>query len=105
MSINELLTYSFVITINDLQHDIFNQRFHIANLDNPLPKKFKGIQLKNDIYKDAGFIKTNNIINCTLSHMSIISMAKTLNFPFVCIFEEDATPSIDAKKRIRYYFK
>jgi hypothetical protein len=37
--------------------------------------------------------------------MSIISMAKTLNFPFVCIFEEDAYPSINAKNELDIILK
>ena len=92
-----MLQHSFVITINDEQLAVFNQRFIKAGLDSPLPRPFRGAQFKNGVYRQSGFIKTKHIINCTISHYMIVSLAKALDWPYVCIFEEDALPSFDAK--------
>lgn len=100
LTLKDMLQYSFVISINDKQYDIFKQRFEQAGLNDPLPRLVKGAQYRNDIYKNAGFIKTSNIINCTISHDAIVRMAQTLDWPFVCVFEDDALPSIDAKQEL-----
>lgn len=97
IDLKRMLQHSFVITINDEQLAAFNQRFIKAGLDSPLPRPFRGAQFKNGVYRQAGFIKTNHIINCTISHHIIVSLAKAFDWPYVCIFEEDALPSSDAK--------
>lgn len=36
------------------------------------------------------------IMRCALSHQTIVRMAKAMNLPYVCIFEDDAYPRDDA---------
>lgn len=69
-------------------------------MDSPLPKPFRGAQFKNGSYRTSGFIKSKNMINCTISHFAVVSMAKSLGWPYVCVFEEDALPSLDAKEQL-----
>ena len=73
ITLQELLDHSFVITINDNRFNNFCKIFQEHNL-NPLPKRFNGFTIPNDIFKEAGFIKTSNICNCSFSHISIIKM-------------------------------
>ena len=101
IDLKRMLEHSFVITIDDEQLAVFNQRFIKAGLDQPLPKPFRGAQFRNGSYKESGFIKTKHIINCTISHLMVVSLAKVLDWPYVCIFEEDAHPSLDAKAQLQ----
>ena len=94
ITLQELLDHSFVITINDERFNNFCKVFQEHNL-NPLPKRFNGFTLPNDIYKDIGLIKSSNICNCSFSHASIIKTVQSLDWPFVCIFEDDAYPHKD----------
>jgi hypothetical protein len=94
ITLQELLNHSFVITINDERFDNFCKVFQEHGL-NPLPKRFNGFTLPNDIYKDIGLIKTSNHCNCSFSHAAIIKTAESLDWPFVCIFEDDAYPHKD----------
>lgn len=48
----------------------------------PLPIKLEGIKEK----------KNTPIKNCYLSHRKALMLAKNRNWPFVCIFEDDAYP-------------
>lgn len=99
ISLNELLIHSFVITINDERFNNFCKVFQEHNL-NPLPKRFNGFTLPNDIYKNIGLIKTSNVCNCSFSHTSIIKTAEALDWPFVCIFEDDAYPHKDIVNKL-----
>lgn len=105
IDLQSLLEHSFVISVNQKQLQTFNERFKAAKLDCPLPKLFRGFQLKNGIHRQSGFIKTNNVINCTLSHMAIVTAAAALGWPYVCIFEEDALPASDAKEQLEQILK
>lgn len=91
-SINDLLQNSFVISINNKRYNDFCNIFNQYKLNTPLPKLFNGFELKNGINKLAGFIKTNNVINCSLSHEALIKYGKMMNLPYMCIFEDDALP-------------
>lgn len=44
-------------------------------------------------------------MNCAYSHASIIKLAKELDWPFVCIFEDDAYPCYDIKTKLEFYLK
>jgi len=60
-----------------------------------LPNLFRGFTIKNGINSLAGFIKTNNVINCTLSHEALIKYGQMLDMPYLCVFEDDAFPCKD----------
>lgn len=94
-SINELMQNSFVISINDKRYFEFCNIFKQHKLNTPLPNLFKGFTIKNGINSFAGFIKTNNVINCTLSHEALIKYGQMLDIPYLCVFEDDAFPCKD----------
>lgn len=86
---------SFVITIDDRTYDMFTNRF--SRFTTIIPKKFNGFTIPNRVYKKAGIIKTNNVINCSLSHVALIKYAQMNELPFICVFEDDAVPHKDVK--------
>ena len=91
IEVADMLQNSFVISVNEQRRAQFCQAFNSYNLS-PLPKLFNGFTIPNGIYKDSGIIKTSNVCNCLISHVAIVKMAQSLNWPFVCIFEDDAWP-------------
>lgn len=92
LTVKDLLENSFVISIDEINIAAFYRRFKDAGLL-PLPKHFVGHTLKNGDYSYVKFSQRNGITNCTRSHHDIIVMAKALDLPFVCIFEDDAIPA------------
>lgn len=102
IEVQQLLERSFVISINYYTYLSFCKQFQEAQLD-PIPRLFSGYKIKNELYKDAGFIKTSDVFNCSFSHFNIIKMAQTLNWPYVCIFEDDAEPCEDCFNKLSRY--
>lgn len=100
ITLQKLLDHSFVITINDERFDNFCKVFNTYNL-NPLPRRFNGFTLPNDIHKNIGLIKTSNMCNCSFSHAALIKTVEALDWPFVCIFEDDAYPRKDIIDKIQ----
>lgn len=78
----DLFKYSYVITISDQKYKRITDYFTKAQLKPP--HRFNGFQIQN-----RNFQKN---LNCTISHIALIKMADTLNFPFICIYEDDAVP-------------
>lgn len=99
--IDQVLKQSFVISINENRYQTFCNRFNAYDLNTPLPKLFKGFTIPNGIYKECGFFKTNNLCNCFFSHIAIVKMAQSLDWPFVCIFEDDAYPCINCRNKFQ----
>lgn len=63
-----------------------------------MPKLFEGFQLKR--------VRRHEImpeVNCQYSHLALIKMAKTLDWPFICIFEDDTYPCYDVKEKLESY--
>ena len=85
ISSNSLLEHSFVITVDEQRYSQFVKVFEYHNLF-PLPIKFVGVSDGDDF-----------VFNCYLSHKKAILKAKELNWPFVCIFEDDAYPCNDIR--------
>ena len=52
------------------------------------------------MYKSAGIVKTSNAANVRLSNLAVVKMAEALDWPFVCIFEDDALPCIGARTKL-----
>lgn len=100
IELQDLLEKSFVITIHDDRFNIFCNNFLKCGLTT-LPKKYTGFTMPNKIYKDIGLNKTSNTANCSFSHISIIKLAESLNWPFVCIFEDDAYPCVDIISKLQ----
>lgn len=98
VSVQELFGHSFVISIYDERLQVFKQRFQKEGL--PMPRVFTGFQYKNGVYKTAGIVKTRNTANVRLSNLAIVKAAEALDWPFVCVFEDDALPCISAKQKL-----
>lgn len=96
IDIEMLFEQSFVINVDEDRLIAFKERFIAENLV-PLPKIFPGFSYRNGVYRSAGIIKSSNAANVRLSNLAIVKMADAMNWPFVCIFEDDALPCIDAK--------
>lgn len=90
IELDALMENSFVITVHE---DRF-QNFYTTFVNNGLmsPRKFIGYTIPNGTYHSAGWVKKTNVFNCAFSHISIIKMADCLNWPYICIFEDDAYP-------------
>lgn len=98
--------YSFVISINPIRFNIFKDVFQTAGLKN-LPTLFKGFQLKFNGYKGGDYRQlqpiNQPIISVSFTHAAIVKTAKTLNYPFVVIFEDDAYPCSDIVNKLKTY--
>ena len=75
------MKHSFVITIDETRLEWFKKVFKFHGLE-PIPRKFQGVTLW---YNSPQY-------NCYLAHRNAILKAKKLNWPYVCIFEDDAYP-------------
>lgn len=87
LTLNELLTNSFFITINKFKAKRLTKTFERYHLT-PIPREFQG-------FKNCDL---TGQYKCSLSHAAIIKFAKANNLPFVAIFEEDAHPRMDASE-------
>ena len=92
IAVEDLLKHSFVITINKDRHALFKRIFKAHGLL-PCPKKFNGVTLH---YNSPQY-------NCSLSHKAAIEKAKKLDWPYVCIFEDDAYPIYGIKSQLEHY--
>ena len=100
---DELADNSFVLSIHPKRLEFFYSQWKDAGLPG-LPKHIQGLQLGkckyfNDNVKCPNIAKTQ--ISCMESHYMIVSMAKALNLPFVCIFEDDAVGCIGVKDKMQ----
>ena len=98
LKLENVIENSFVISINSKRLKFFYDNWKI-NLPG-LPKHFEGLQLAknkqfNENVKCSNIIKTH--ISCMSTQLMIITMAKALQLPFVCIFEDDAIGCINIK--------
>ena len=92
LDLKDILAHSFVITIDKKRHDLFKKIFKAHGLT-PMPKKFAGVTLH---YNSPQY-------NCSLSHKAAIERAKKLDWPCVCIFEDDAYPISGVVDLLNHY--
>ena len=78
ISINDFLRNSYVITIDDERYNIFKLLFSKCFYSDIVPKRFNGF-VQSDL---------KSTYKCMLSHVAIVRMVKSMNLPFVVIFEE-----------------
>lgn len=53
------------------------------------------------MYRSAGIVKTRDASNVRLGNLAIAKAAEALDWPFVCIFEDDARPCIGAGQKLQ----
>jgi glycosyltransferase involved in cell wall biosynthesis len=78
-SVDDLMSKSFVICMHDDEYRTCCQRFKQAGFE-IMPRKAYGYRSQS---KHRG---------CSISHWSIVNMAACLDWPYVVVFEADATP-------------
>lgn len=83
----QYLKNSFVISMDYNKLCQFYKWFTMNSIY-PLPQHFNAFKHP----------KLSGPENCSLSHAAIVTMAKTMHLPYVCIFEDDAYPCIDSAK-------
>lgn len=71
--------YAFCITCNLNRYKYFAKCFQSVGLEQP--RIFPGIRHQQKGYE-----------GCRLSHMGLMMMARTCNFPYIVIYEDDAYP-------------
>ena len=60
----------------------------------PIPHRFYGF--KNPDIKSGPY-------KCMMSHAALIKLAKSLNLPFICIFEDDAYPCNNIYDKLKLF--
>lgn len=97
-TVDDLMKNSFVISVDDQQHEEFVKRFKQAGF-NHIPQYWQGIKFgKFDDYDKISQSlsrQQHGIIGCSASHISLVLHAKRNDLPYVCIFEDDAFPCED----------
>lgn len=93
LTVEDLLKHSFVITIDKERYSLFKRIFKAHGMGKPCPKKFQGVTIW---YNSPQY-------NCSLSHAAAIEKAKKLDWPYVCIFEDDAYPVTGIKDELEKY--
>ena len=99
ISLDSLFEHSFVISVSDERLSAFKRRFLEEGL--PIPRVFTGFQYRNGVYRSAGIVKTRDTSNVRLSNLAIAKAAEALDWPFVCIFEDDARPGGGAGQKLQ----
>ena len=93
IDINNLLENSFYITINNRKAVVIDEFFKQNNML-PIPHRFYGF--KNPDIKSGPY-------KCMMSHAALIKLAKSLNLPFICIFEDDAYPCNNIYDKLKLF--
>lgn len=84
ISVEDLVKNAFCLSVDKRRRDNFTRIF--SKLFGVVPRFFDG-------YTD----NPNGRINCNVSHMAMVKMAKAMGMPYITIFEDDAFPRPDAK--------
>lgn len=88
IDLDSLLKNSFVISISQDKFRTFSTIFRKRGL--PGVRLFRG-------FDDADMTGKKK---CGISHAAIVKMAQSLDLPYVCVFEDDAYPRIDAAEML-----
>jgi len=109
ITIEDFLTNSYYITVNEKRATHFEKTFNDAGL-NPIPKRINGYKTSDKFIQT--YLKTffnqdqlSRIHNlfCGVSHLIPIYYAKMSNMPFIAIFEDDAVPMNGILKKLPQY--
>ena len=97
-SIEDMFKYSFCISTSNENYETFKQRMLSTGFsDEMMPKMFNGNHPRT-IAKNCIPIQL-----CTLSHFHIINMAKTLDLPWITIFEDDTLPMKNCREILEQF--
>ena len=88
MTIDDVLQHSMVMSISDIQLDQFYSNIAMITGSQIKPLHFSGFNLvKSQLYNSLGC----GARNCTFGHLAMLKYAQMLNWPYIMIFEDDAT--------------
>lgn len=104
LTVESLLKHSFCISISNERYAFFQKIFKANNLDH-IPPALNGLQLalNSQLNKQTNFdtiLKKH--LSIMFTHYMAVSSAKALNYPYVCIFEDDAFPCIGIKEKFQH---
>ena len=88
ISIDDLMQHSYVLTADECQLARFNAEFARCGLL-PLPTPFIGRKVDR---RSKEYLFNRHYLAAHYSHMQICDIANKNNWPYVCIFEDDAYP-------------
>ena len=94
ISLDELIEHSFCIACNNADYERFAEDFKKKLGVYKAPRMFRGFVFNVGFYPALGIWtdkkESRKDFGCSLTHSRIIQMAKALDWPYVCIFEDDA---------------
>lgn len=86
----DISKYNYVLSINQDRYEYQQKVFDHYGI--PKPQKFKGLTRE-----------PNGELACLIGHMTLVMMARCLNYPYIVIFEDDAYPRKDIKEKLDFY--
>jgi hypothetical protein len=92
LSIEDIFKYSYCLTVDDDSYQYLCGVFKYFKL--PIPKKHRGI-INNEKGPTC----------CYIGHLSLVMMARTLDLPYITIFEDDAYPCIDIINGLNFHLE
>lgn len=94
ISLDDLIEHSFCIACNNADYERFAEDFKKKLGVDKAPRMFRGFVFNVGFYPALGIWSDRKVdrkdLGCSLTHSRIIQMAKALDWPYVCIFEDDA---------------
>lgn len=86
----DISQHSYVLTINEDRYNYQQKVFDHYGI--PKPIKYKGLNKE-----------PNGSLGCLIGHMSLVMMARCLDWPHIVIFEDDAYPRKDIVEKLDFY--
>lgn len=94
ISLDDLIEHSLCIACNNTDYERFAEDFKNKLGVDKAPRMFRGFVFNVGFYPALGIWSDKKVsrkdLGCSLTHSRIIQMAKSLSWPYVCIFEDDA---------------
>lgn len=96
ITVKDLLEHAYVLTVNKHRLARFYRTFQSRGLV-PLPRPYSGRIVDR---QSAEWRINRHYVAAHMSHFEICEKARKDNWPYVCIFEEDAIPCMDVYQRL-----
>jgi len=96
ISVAELMSHSFVLSVDERRLRRFNRVFGQFGLL-PLPEAYIGRKVDRS---GVEYAVNKHFVAAHMSHFEICRLARKRDWPFVCVFEEDAYPCRDVVHRL-----
>lgn len=88
VTLEDFFSHSFVISIDDAR---------LAEFYSVFREYFPGCKVMPRVFRGVKHAKLSGVDSGLASHAAVVRMAKSLGFPFVAVFEDDAYPCIGAE--------